>query len=119
MSRAQYQALPTDDESTDSLLITEEADDSRRLHALTAADPRFNPPTPAAWKRVALVAFVVFMFFLTFYLRPIPRSDQAHYAKVKKGAEYEKLYGKYSGPKAGKIPMPGEGPIIPDKPARR
>ncbi len=32
-------------------------------------DPRFHQPTPAPWKRVALLAFVGVMFWLAFSMR--------------------------------------------------
>jgi len=32
-------------------------------------DPRFRAPKVAAWKRVALVAFVIFLFYLGYWLR--------------------------------------------------
>ncbi|KAG6330672.1 hypothetical protein ID866_8415 [Astraeus odoratus] len=33
-------------------------------------DPRFNRPPPAAWKRIALILFIVFLFWLSYSLRP-------------------------------------------------
>lgn len=41
-------------------------------------DPRFNPPTPSAWKRAALLLFIVFLFWFSVRLRvraPLPAED--------------------------------------------
>ena len=70
-----YEPLPTSATSTEDLLELEEleeGDDVASLHRQLARDPRFNPPVPATWKRVALVLFVLFLFFLTYWLRPAP-----------------------------------------------
>ncbi|KAI0319163.1 hypothetical protein OF83DRAFT_1170433 [Amylostereum chailletii] len=82
MSRAEYQLLPSDNLSTDELLIEEttaEELERRRLAQLAARDPRFNPPPPATWKRVALLIFIVVLFFLSFSLRASrhPKPKQA------------------------------------------
>ncbi len=66
MSSAPYQALPNDD-------YDEDQTPSRRghdaEHIQLSQDPRFNPPTPAWWKRALLILFIVFMFWLYFSLR--------------------------------------------------
>lgn len=33
-------------------------------------DPRFNPPTPSPFKRAALIAFTILLFWIAFNLRP-------------------------------------------------
>lgn len=43
----------------------------RRLHHELAADPRFHVPTPAPWKRVALLLFLAFLFYLAFSIRKV------------------------------------------------
>jgi hypothetical protein len=54
-------------------LAEEEANIGRRSpnprHVAFARDPRFELPTPPAWQRVALVLFLVFLFWLVFKLR--------------------------------------------------
>lgn len=32
-------------------------------------DPRFNPPTPSLWKRVALIAAIVVLFYVALKMR--------------------------------------------------
>ncbi|KIJ10322.1 hypothetical protein PAXINDRAFT_172189 [Paxillus involutus ATCC 200175] len=54
MASAQYQRLPTRDHDE---------------HRAAPLDPRFNPPPPAVWKRVALIAFIIFLFWLSFTFR--------------------------------------------------
>ncbi|VDC07691.1 unnamed protein product [Peniophora sp. CBMAI 1063] len=91
-----YEPLPTSANSTEDLLELEEleeADDVASLHRQLARDPRFNPPVPATWKRVALVLFVIFLFFLTYWLRPAP-PKHVH----KPDVAYEELYDKYIAP---------------------
>ncbi|KAI0063581.1 hypothetical protein BV25DRAFT_1990574 [Artomyces pyxidatus] len=89
---AQYQALPTDDER--------EVPTPEELQL--AEDPRFNPPTPPAWKRVALILFIVVMFWLSFRLRnPRPVED----AKVVHSNRYSKEH-KY---------RPAASPIITER----
>ncbi|KZV66908.1 hypothetical protein PENSPDRAFT_755352 [Peniophora sp. CONT] len=95
MSR-NYERLPTSATSTEDLLELdelEEADEVASLHRQLARDPRFNPPAPAAWKRVALLLFVALMFFLTYWLRPAP---PPHVRKP--DVAYEELYDKYIAP---------------------
>lgn len=47
----------------------EPTSDIHELHRRLEADPRFNPPTPSAWKRVALILFLLFVFWFGFKLR--------------------------------------------------
>ncbi|OCH84560.1 hypothetical protein OBBRIDRAFT_395844 [Obba rivulosa] len=44
-------------------------------------DPRFNPPTPSPWKRIALLAFVVALFYVALKLRVnLAKQTQVVYA---------------------------------------
>lgn len=72
MSRTGYEAVPMspDDESLFDPGRTERA--GRRPHIIHTIDPRFHEPTPAAWKRAALLLFIAFMFWLAFNL-PKPK----------------------------------------------
>ena len=47
----------------------EPTSDVAELHRRLAEDPRFNPPTPSVWKRVALVVLVVFLFWVGISMR--------------------------------------------------
>ncbi|OBZ72198.1 Casein kinase I isoform alpha [Grifola frondosa] len=71
MSSAKYDRLPTstDDEDARKRSHDEPTSDLRVLHERLYSDPRFNPPTPSPWKRAALLAFVVFLIWLSFSLR--------------------------------------------------
>ncbi|KIK11115.1 hypothetical protein PISMIDRAFT_690575, partial [Pisolithus microcarpus 441] len=39
-------------------------------------DPRFNPPPPPVWKRVALITFIIFLFWLSYSLRTKKNTQQ-------------------------------------------
>ncbi|KIJ11097.1 hypothetical protein PAXINDRAFT_15998 [Paxillus involutus ATCC 200175] len=54
MASAQYQRLPTRDHDE---------------HRAAPLDPRFNPLPLPVWKRVALITFIIFLFWLSFTLR--------------------------------------------------
>ena len=54
----------------------EPTSDINELHARLRADPRFNPPTPSLWKRVALLIIVCVLFWLGFHLRKPLRMEQ-------------------------------------------
>ncbi|EJD01763.1 uncharacterized protein FOMMEDRAFT_158924 [Fomitiporia mediterranea MF3/22] len=76
MSSGRYERLPTEPESRPSSidLANEEASIGRRRsppanRVTYARDPRFELPTPPAWQRVALVLFVVFLFWMLYKLR--------------------------------------------------
>lgn len=47
----------------------EPTSDIDELHARLHADPRFNPPTPSAWKRIALLALVFALFYFGVRMR--------------------------------------------------
>ncbi|KAF9218836.1 hypothetical protein BS17DRAFT_719406 [Gyrodon lividus] len=55
MSSSQYQRIPTGED---------------REHTSAPVDARFDRPSPPAWKRVALIAFIIFLFWLSFSFRP-------------------------------------------------
>ncbi|KAI6142748.1 hypothetical protein BKA82DRAFT_4190327 [Pisolithus tinctorius] len=66
MSTTQYQRLPhSDDEDNNDSTQTQS---TSRPSPRRVTDPRFNPPPPSAWKRIALIAFVVFLFWLSYSL---------------------------------------------------
>ena len=46
-----------------------EAELNRELQRQTERDPRFNTPAPAAWKRIALLAFIGMLLWLSFWVR--------------------------------------------------
>ena len=83
MSSARYERLPTSPDrqgspldrptSTSLDLGDEEANIGRGQPSLNrvvfARDPRFEIPAPPAWQRAALIAFIVFLFWLGFRLR--------------------------------------------------
>ncbi|KAI0090174.1 hypothetical protein BDY19DRAFT_905224 [Irpex rosettiformis] len=43
--------------------------DINELHARFRADPRFNPPTPSIWTRLALVVLVIILFWFGVNMR--------------------------------------------------
>ncbi|KAH9948597.1 hypothetical protein B0H21DRAFT_230595 [Amylocystis lapponica] len=53
----------------DTPLHPQPTSDIRKLNEHLNRDPRFNPPTPSFWKRLALVAFVVVLFWFAITLR--------------------------------------------------
>ena len=75
MASARYERLPTapnsysNDSDEEPPETGGQRSDIRELHRMLHADPRFNPPPPAAWKRVALVLGVLFLFWLGFTMR--------------------------------------------------
>ena len=68
MSDYSYDRLPTSDEKR-RFPQHAPTSDVHELHRRLAQDPRFNPPTPSPWKRVALLAFVLAILWLAFSLR--------------------------------------------------
>lgn len=59
----------------------EPTSDVRVLSERLQRDPRFNPPTPSAWKRAALLAFVVVLFYIAYNMRVnLARQSQIVYA---------------------------------------
>ncbi|KAF8837989.1 hypothetical protein BDN67DRAFT_972198 [Paxillus ammoniavirescens] len=75
MPSAQYQRLPTRDHGEPRA---------------APVDPRFNPPPPAVWKRVALIAFIIFLFWLsfTFRLRKNAEPNVVHASRYSKEYKY-------------------------------
>lgn len=79
--------LPTDpeypdakDEKTAATRLAPTSD-VRELHERLQADPRFNPPPPSAWKRIALLALIGFLLYLAFSMRTrTARKEQVVYA---------------------------------------
>ncbi|CAL1715850.1 unnamed protein product [Somion occarium] len=47
----------------------EPTSDVNVLHRRLNEDPRFNPPTPSFWKRIALVITVFFLFWVAYSIR--------------------------------------------------
>ncbi len=66
MSSSKYQALPSDDYDEEQSPIRHRH--TPEYHQLEQ-DPRFNPPTPAWWKRALIILFIILMFWLYFSLR--------------------------------------------------
>ncbi|KII86693.1 hypothetical protein PLICRDRAFT_43344 [Plicaturopsis crispa FD-325 SS-3] len=68
-----YEALPTEDERERELEETISLDDEHGRRAEQARqlqrDPRFSQPKPPLWSRIALLAFIAFLFWLSFNLR--------------------------------------------------
>jgi hypothetical protein len=50
----------------------------REQERALAADPRFNPEAPSVWKRVALILFLIFMFWLAVRMRLAQVPSQAN-----------------------------------------
>ncbi|KZP02637.1 hypothetical protein FIBSPDRAFT_826379 [Athelia psychrophila] len=48
---------------------------NRELQRQTDADPRFNVVTPALWKRISLLIFVVFLFWLGLHMRGLGQKE--------------------------------------------
>jgi hypothetical protein len=90
MSQARYSRVPTEPPATPSGANEYEGesdDESSQFVEETGRntapplDPRFNPPTPSAWKRAALLLFIVFLFWLSVRMRmgaPLPAEDVEH-----------------------------------------
>ena len=70
---AKYERLATSDEPTlpekRRLPSQEPTSDVNELQRRLAQDPRFNPPTPPAWKRFALIIFMLFLLWVGFRMR--------------------------------------------------
>ncbi|PIL32353.1 hypothetical protein GSI_05599 [Ganoderma sinense ZZ0214-1] len=64
----QYERIPTTDEKR-KFPREEPTSDVRELHRRLAQDPRFNPPTPSPWKRIALIVFLISLLYLGLKLR--------------------------------------------------
>ena len=64
----QYERIPTSDEKR-KFPRQEPTSDVRELHRRLAQDPRFNPPTPSPWKRIALIVFLFSLLYLGLKLR--------------------------------------------------
>jgi len=72
MNKSEKNTLPQTEPTSDVGELT------RRLQA----DPRFNPPTPSVWKRVALVVVVFVLFWLAFSMRaPLQREQRVVHAQ--------------------------------------
>lgn len=57
----------------------EPTSDINELHARLHADPRFNPPTPSVWKRIALLVFAFSLLWLGMTLRkPVKGPEVVH-----------------------------------------
>lgn len=87
---AKYQRIPQGDPALDAHDDDEDASEVRleqqRLARTLNADPRFQQPTPAWWKRAALVLFVVVLFWLAVSLR---NARKATPTKVVHASRYE------------------------------
>ncbi|KAL6301506.1 hypothetical protein BKA93DRAFT_818936 [Sparassis latifolia] len=59
----------------------EPTNDVHVLSERLSRDPRFNPPTPSVWKRVALLIFVVVLFWLAFSMRAQHRKPAVVHAQ--------------------------------------
>lgn len=68
MSDYNYDRLPTSDEKQ-RFPQHAPTSDVHELHRRLAQDPRFNPPPPSAWKRIALVLFLFALCWLGLRLR--------------------------------------------------
>ncbi|KAH9847840.1 hypothetical protein C2E23DRAFT_740956 [Lenzites betulinus] len=64
----------------------EPTSDLQELHRRLEEDPRFNPPTPSAWKRVALILFLLFLMYFGIKLR----ASVAETPKVIHASRYSK-----------------------------
>ncbi|KAH7921656.1 hypothetical protein BV22DRAFT_1198022 [Leucogyrophana mollusca] len=88
MSTAGYQRLAT-------------VDNDEQETRIAQPDPRFNRQSPSWWKRVALLSFIAFLFWLAFTLRPSRNVEP----KVIHASRYSKEY-KY---------RPAASPIITER----
>ncbi|PSS34014.1 hypothetical protein PHLCEN_2v1918 [Hermanssonia centrifuga] len=60
----------------------EPTSDIDELHARLQADPRFNPPTPSPWKRIALLLVVAILLWAGVTMRkPHAKASQIVHAK--------------------------------------
>ncbi|KAJ7575524.1 hypothetical protein C8J56DRAFT_971476 [Mycena floridula] len=80
MASDRYELLPPDDDDYSTSELSDEEQEIRRPlrrqpspprdpRFPNGIDPRFIQPTPAAWKRVALLAFVVALFWVAISMR--------------------------------------------------
>ncbi|KAF8327275.1 uncharacterized protein EI90DRAFT_3127330 [Cantharellus anzutake] len=72
MSTAEYSRLPTYD--PDRVNVEEDEENRPRSYR---DDPRFVEPTPAHWKRAALILFILFLAWAGYKLRSM-RSDPVY-----------------------------------------
>ncbi|KAI9001461.1 hypothetical protein BD414DRAFT_34824 [Trametes punicea] len=94
-SAYKYERLPTspDQPTADLKRRTsreEPTSDIHELHRRLEEDPRFNPPTPSAWKRVALILFMFALLWIGFKLRTSLVAAQE--PKVIHASRYSKEY---------------------------
>ncbi|KAI0353661.1 hypothetical protein OH77DRAFT_1512527 [Trametes cingulata] len=79
-SSYKYERLPTSpDQPADLKRRTsreEPTSDLHELHRRLAEDPRFNPPTPSAWQRVALIVFMIALLWIGFRMRASVAAQQ-------------------------------------------
>ncbi|KIM79843.1 hypothetical protein PILCRDRAFT_73740 [Piloderma croceum F 1598] len=68
--------------------MAQEAEQTRELQRQTDRDPRFNVPPPSTWKRVALLLFVGFLFWLSFYVK-VSKPEKP---KIVHASRYSKEY---------------------------
>lgn len=96
VSDYEYQPLATDDEEKPQPRSQrqEPTSDVRELHRRLEEDPRFNPPTPAAWKRVLLIIAMLILLWIGIRLRvnAIPQEPQVVHAN-----RYVSLFGSLGG----------------------
>ncbi|CDO75128.1 hypothetical protein BN946_scf185010.g53 [Trametes cinnabarina] len=90
-----YERLPTSPNQSSSDLKRrtsrdEPTSDIHELHRRLEEDPRFNPPTPSAWKRVALILFMIACLWIGFKLRTAVVETQQ--PKVIHASRYSKEY---------------------------
>ncbi|KAI0373621.1 hypothetical protein BV20DRAFT_1033896 [Pilatotrama ljubarskyi] len=92
-SAHKYERLPTNpDQPADMKRRTsrdEPTSDLQELHRRLAEDPRFNPPTPSTWKRVALILFMIALLWIGFRMRA---SVAAQQPKVVHASRYSREY---------------------------
>ncbi|EIW77474.1 hypothetical protein CONPUDRAFT_168392 [Coniophora puteana RWD-64-598 SS2] len=74
MAKPVYERVPTEDEDVHN----SDSNDARSNPS--SPDPRFERPSPPAWKRLLLIAFTVFLFWLAFAIRPKQTEDKIIYA---------------------------------------
>lgn len=63
MPANKYQRVPSSPRDDDD-------DKDTRTTPKRPIDPRFDRQPPAAWKRIALILFVIFLFWLSYAIRP-------------------------------------------------
>ncbi|KAL4068507.1 hypothetical protein V8B97DRAFT_2008786 [Scleroderma yunnanense] len=73
MPTAKYQRLPSsprDDDDDDTPRPSTRTTSRNSSPPNRHIDPRFDRPPPAAWKRIALILFIIFLFWLSYAMRP-------------------------------------------------